>query len=137
MTRRWWTALAVSAVTFGALDAVWLGVVAAPVYKAEIGSMMAAQPDVAAAVAFYAMFLVALVYFVIKPDTPRALRARLIDAAAFGLVTYGTWDLTSKAVFKDFTWKVVAVDLIWGVAASTLTTFVVDRVLRRVRPQPK
>ncbi|HOB05805.1 MAG TPA: DUF2177 family protein [Propionibacteriaceae bacterium] len=135
MTRRWWIALAVAAVTFGALDAVWLGVVARPLYAAGIGHLMAPQPDVLAAGAFYVLFLVALLYFVVRPNTSRTLRSRLTDAAFFGLVTYGTWDLTSRAVLRDFSWTVVIVDILWGITAATVTTLVVDRVLARVGPQ--
>ena len=34
--------------------------------------------------------------------------------AFFGLVAYATFDLTSMALIRGFTWTVVGVDLVWG-----------------------
>lgn len=136
MTRRWWIAFAAAAVAFGALDALWLGVIAKPLYSAGIGHLMAPQPDAVAALAFYVLFLVGLLHFVVKPNANRGLRERLLDAAFFGLVTYATWDLTSRAVLRDFSWTVVVIDILWGVTASTLTTLAVHGVLQRIAPKP-
>ncbi len=131
--RRWWIALAAAAVTFGAMDAVWLTVVAKNLYSSQIGHLMAPNPDMIAAVIFYALFLVVMLYFVVRPGEDKPLGARLRDAALFGLVTYATFDLTSRAVLKDFPWTVVIVDILWGITVTTVTTLVTDRVLRKVR----
>ncbi len=137
MTRRWWIAFAVAAVTFGVLDAIWLTLAASSLYKSLIGHLMAAQPDMIAAVVFYVIFLIGLLHFVVQPDGDRTKGARLRDAALFGFVTYATFDLTSKAVLKDFGWTITLIDITWGIVVTTVTTFVVDLVLRRLRPQPK
>jgi uncharacterized membrane protein len=44
----------------------------------------------------------------------RSLRAAIVRGAAFGFVTYATWDLTSLAVIEGFPVGIVPIDLAWG-----------------------
>lgn len=123
----------VAAVVFLVLDLAWLGLVAQGLYERLLGDLLAEQPNVAAAVAFYAIFLAGLVYFVIAPAVEeRSLRSALIRGAAFGLVTYATWDLTSLAVIEGFPAAIVPIDMAWGAvlaaAVSTVTFLVSQRV---------
>ena len=117
---------------FGVLDAVWLGVVSAGLYESRIGHLLAESPNVAAAAAFYVVYVLGLVHFVVRPALLRDARLRsLLDAAAFGLVTYATFDLTMMAVMADVPLVVVLADLAWGVTVCTATTGVVLAVLGR------
>jgi len=123
----------VAAVVFLVLDLAWLGLVAQGLYERLLGDLLAEQPNVAAAVAFYAIFLAGLVYFVISPAVEeRSLRSALFRGAAFGLVTYATWDLTSLAVIEGFPAAIVPIDMAWGAvlaaAVSTVTFLVAQRV---------
>ncbi len=34
--------------------------------------------------------------------------------AAFGLAVYGVYNLTNKATLPGYSWKMVAVDTVWG-----------------------
>lgn len=123
----------VAAVVFLVLDLAWLGLVAQGLYERLLGDLLAEQPNVAAAVAFYAIFLAGLVYFVIAPAVEeRSLRSALFRGAAFGLVTYATWDLTSLAVIEGFPVAIVPIDMAWGAvlaaAVSTVTFLASQRV---------
>ena len=123
----------VAAVVFLVLDLAWLGLVAQGLYERLLGDLLAEQPNVAAAVAFYAIFLAGLVYFVIAPAAEeRSLRSALFRGAAFGLVTYATWDLTSLAVIEGFPAAIVPIDMAWGAvlaaAVSTVTFLASQRV---------
>lgn len=130
---RWATAAVVAAVVFGVLDALWLGVVANRLYSSQLGHLLAPTPDFVAAGVFYLVYVAGLVHFAIRPlDADRALGVRVRDAALFGLVTYATWSLTSRAVFRDFPALVVAIDLTWGVVACSVVTLVTVRLLRRL-----
>ncbi len=54
--------------------------------------------------------------------------------AAFGCVTYATFDLTSVAVFKDFPYLVAGVDLLWGsflCLSISVVTLKLDRIFDR------
>lgn len=122
-------------VVFGALDAVWLGVVSGGLYDDRLGHLLAASPNVAAAAAFYVVYVLGLVHFVVRPGLGRASRGRaLLDAAAFGIVTYATFDLTAMAVFRDVPLVVVLVDIAWGAFICTATTAVVLALVARRRP---
>jgi len=131
--RAWTGRYLVAAATFLVLDLVWLGVVAAPLYEDLLGDLLAEQPNALAATAFYALFLVGLLHFVVDPAVARRSVARAArDGALFGLVTYATWDLTSLAVLADFPAALVPVDLAWGALLSAAVATVTTAVSRRV-----
>jgi uncharacterized membrane protein len=123
----------VAVATFLLLDLVWLGVVAARLYEDQLGGLLADEPNAAAAAAFYALFLVGLLHFVVHPALARrSVRRAARDGAFFGLVTYATWDLTSLAVLADFPAALVPVDLAWGALLSASVASVTAAVARRV-----
>lgn len=134
MSLRVWTGrYLVAAATFLVLDLLWLGVVAARLYEDLLGDLLAEQPNALAATAFYALFLVGLLHFVVDPALARGSVTRAArDGALFGLVTYATWDLTSLAVLADFPAALVPVDLAWGAFLSAAVATVTTAVARRV-----
>lgn len=108
-------AYAVSAAIMLALDLFWLGVVAPPFYRAHIGALMRPQPDLVAAVLFYAIYLVGVNEFVLRErlEDP-SVRSVALRGALFGLVAYATFDLTAQAVLAGWSPVVTAVDMAWG-----------------------
>ena len=48
--------------------------------------------------------------------------------AAFGCVTYATFDLTSVAVFKDFPYLIAGIDLVWGSVLSMSVAVITTRL---------
>ena len=84
-------------------------------------------------VIFYAIFVAGLVYFAIAPAVDeRSARTAIVRGAAFGFVTYATWDLTSLAVLADFPAALVPVDLAWGAVLSASVATVTTAVALRV-----
>ena len=123
----------VAAALFLVLDGLWLGVVAAGLYDRLLGDLLAEQPNVAAAAVFYALFMAGLVHFVIGPAVSAgSLRKALVDGAAFGLVTYATWDLTSLAVIEGFPLVLVPIDLAWGTTLAAVVSAGTYAVWRRI-----
>ena len=111
---------ALAAAVFVAIDMIWLTVVANKFYKDQLGKLLAEKASLAPAVLFYALFIVGLVVFVIKPGLDQALSTVAWRAALFGLVTYATYDLTNQATLKDWPVKITVVDLIWGAVLATV-----------------
>lgn len=109
-----------SLVFFTLIDSVWLGFVAPKFYRNHIGHLMRDQPDLIAAGLFYLLFLLGLNVFVISPQLETSLDQVALYGALFGLITYATFDLTSAAVFKDFPYLVVGVDMLWGACLCAL-----------------
>jgi uncharacterized membrane protein len=114
----------VAAAVFLAVDLVWLTLVAPDLYDHFLGDLLADSPNVAAAALFYAIFVAGLVYFAVMPaTTEQSARTALVRGAAFGFVTYATWDLTSLAVIEGFPVGIVPIDMAWGtVLAATVST---------------
>jgi len=133
----WVSQYAVAIVAFTVLDVIWLGTVAKDLYAAHIGHLLAPKANLPAAVAFYAIFLAGLVFFVIHPaiaegSWPKAAAM----GAAYGFVTYATWDLTNLAVLKDFPFSIVPIDMAWGTflaAAVSTATYAVAQVIPALR----
>ena len=102
-------------VIMAVIDAVWLSVVANKFYKSQIGSLLLDKPNMGAAVAFYLIYVLGVVMFVLRPalEAGSWLHA-LLYGALFGFVAYATYDLTNLATLKGFTLKLVLVDLAWG-----------------------
>lgn len=124
----------VAAVVFAVVDLAWLGLVANDLYRRELGDLLADRPNAAAAVAFYLIFVAGLVLFVVRPAVEKgSWHAALGRGAAFGLVTYATWNLTNLAVLEGFPASIVAVDLAWG----TVLSATVSVVAYAVAPTPR
>lgn len=122
----------VAAAVFLVLDLAWIGFVAQGLYERFLGDLLADEPNVAAAVLFYAIFLAGLVYFVIAPAVEQgSLRSALLRGAAFGLVAYATWDLTSLAVIEGFPVAIVPIDIAWGAVLAASVSTVTCYVWRR------
>jgi len=96
-------------------DLLWLGVIAKDFYFSRIGDLLLTPPNWYAAVAFYALFLLGLTFFVIHPGvTAGSLTKVLLTGAFFGLIAYATYDLTSLATLKNWSLTLTLVDMAWG-----------------------
>lgn len=119
----------VAALVFVVVDLVWLGIVAAKVYRRILGDLLADSTNIPAAIAFYALFVAGLVFFVIGPAVESgSLGEALVRGALFGLVTYASWDLTNLAVLRDFPIAIVPIDMAWGTALGTLVSGITWKV---------
>lgn len=121
----------ISFAVFVAIDAIWLMFVAPSFYREHIGHLMREQADLRPAVAFYLIFLAGLNLFVLESQKNSSYKDVALYGAAFGCVTYATFDLTSQAVFIDFPTIVSVVDIVWGsvlaMSISVTTTWIVRR----------
>ena len=107
-----------------ACDAIWLGVVARGFYRRHLGYLFGDTFVWGAALAFYLLHAAGLVYFVVLPGLRHGSLMRLLGSAVFfGLVTYGTYDLTNLATVRDWPRIVTVVDMLWGAALSTIVAF--------------
>ena len=112
-------------IAFFAIDMVWLGLVARGFYRQQLGFLLAPNPNWLAAIVFYLLFIAGILFFVVVPGLEAdSLRATLLRAALFGLITYATYDLTNLATIKDWPLLVTVVDMIWGVVLSISVSYV-------------
>jgi uncharacterized membrane protein len=110
---------------FLAIDAVWLALVARTFYRRYLDWLMAANPNWIAALAFYLLFVVGVLVFVVVPGVEDgSLRTTLLRGALFGLIAYGTYDLTNLATVKNWPLTITVVDMAWGTALSVAVSYV-------------
>ena len=126
---------ALTLVIFFLVDIVWLGVISKKLYKEYLGHLMAPNVNWAAALVYYFLFIAGLVFFVIMPAIEKGdLMYAITVGAFFGLITYGTYDLTNLATLKDWPLNITIIDLIWGTflnaATSGITYFVATSLLK-------
>jgi uncharacterized membrane protein len=82
----------VSLAAFLAIDLLWLGVVTRTFYSQYLGYIMAPSPNWLAAIIFYLLFIVGILFFVVVPGLESgSLKTTLLRAALFGLITYATY----------------------------------------------
>ncbi|MDB4822683.1 DUF2177 family protein [Candidatus Pseudothioglobus singularis] len=118
----------IALVFFFIIDVFWIYFVATPMYKQEVSSLM--ELKIPPALLFYVIFLLGLIFFVVNPNQDNTLLNVFLIGAFFGLVTYGTYDLTVYASMNIFSLKLVVADILWGMflsgAVATLTVFTIN-----------
>lgn len=104
---------------FFAIDMTWLVFIARNFYKQQMGSLL--RPDVIwwAAIVFYLLFIIGILYFAVLPayaagDWTKAL----LLGALFGFFTYMTYDLTNYSTTRDWPLLLAFVDTVWGTVLS-------------------
>lgn len=127
---------AATLLTMVALDALWLGVIAKPVYQQSIGHLMAAQPNFAIAGLFYMLFAVGLMWFSVTPDGHGTGWSKtILSAAMFGFFAYATYDMTNLSTLRDWPVGVSILDVAWGTLVSAVSAgagkLVLDRFVGR------
>ena len=116
----------------GVLDFLWLGFIAKSLYANELGKLLLEKPNMTAAIAFYVIYVIGVVIFVVNPAlTSGSIWSALGYGALFGLVAYATYDLTNLATVNGFTLKVALIDMSWGAfitaATSGVTYFIISK----------
>lgn len=115
------------------IDMVWLGFIAKPMYQAGIGHLMAEQPNIAAAISFYALFPVGLMIFAILPESATSGWQRTAFLGAlFGFFTYATYDLTNLATLKNYPLQLALIDILWGSLVSAVAATAGKWVFSRI-----
>lgn len=109
--------------TFGVflvIDFIWLTFVAKDLYKENIGHLMAANPNLIAALLFYLLYIGGVLYLAVLPAIQTGdIKEAIFRGAVFGFLAYATYDLTNLATLKDWPVKITIIDLIWGTSLST------------------
>lgn len=122
-----------TAIAFLGLDAIWLSQMAPRFYKPLIGSIMREGVNVGAAVAFYLIYVSAIVFFAVAPGLEKASLAKaMLNGALLGLVCYATYDLTNHATLKVWDIRITIADMTWGVVATAVAAGVAYAVASRV-----
>ena len=108
-----------TAIVMVALDMLWLGLIAKPLYQQGIGHLMAERPNVGVAVLFYLLYALGVVIFAVSPQHNGSSWAMTLTMGAlFGFFAYATYDLTNLATLRDWPWRLSLIDIGWGTLVS-------------------
>lgn len=96
-------------------DAVMLSTVMKPLFDRHLGDTLLGGIRVGPAVLFYLVYMAGVIWFAgwpaLRDGTPGTA---LLNGAILGFVAYGTYELTSWAVMRDWSPAMVAADMAWG-----------------------
>ena len=110
-----------TSVVFLIIDVIWLSFATKPFYRPLIGDLLTDKPVLWAAALFYILYVIGVSVVVIQPCIHDiSILRSLYIGFVFGLVAYGTYNLTNMAVLKGWSPTVVFVDMFWG---GSLTAF--------------
>ena len=110
-------------IVFMGIDLIWLGLIAKNLYSKHIGYIMRTPPNWVAAILFYVLFIVGLMFFALYPALEKGqVWYALFYGAFFGFICYATYDLTNLATLKGWPITITLIDLIWGTVLGGLTT---------------
>ena len=116
------------------IDVIWLSLSVSYFYQPQIGDLLRDSPLILPAVLFYLIYPLGVAVLVIMPKLHNgSFRSILLNGLVFGVVAYGTYNLTNMATLQGWSAIVVVVDMIWGGVltgfSSLLGTYIARRVL--------
>jgi uncharacterized membrane protein len=116
-------AYVVCALVMGGLDYLWLTNTVGPIYHRALGAVMAHSPNMPAAVAFYLVYILGILFFAVRPALAAGdWRTAALNGALFGFFAYATYDLTNLATLKVWSLKVSLIDMAWGTLLTAITS---------------
>lgn len=103
-----------------ALDGLWLTAMLRRFYEPRMGALLAESPNFAPAGVFYLLYAAGLAFLVVVPAVSGGESGwkTCLRGALFGLVCYGTYDLTNQATLKAWPLSLTVVDMSWGAALT-------------------
>tara|TARA_X000000950_G_scaffold173932_1_gene211451 strand:- start:287 stop:700 length:414 start_codon:yes stop_codon:yes gene_type:complete len=111
----------IASVIFLIVDVIWLSFATKSFYRPLIGNLLAEKPVIWAAALFYILYVFGMSIIVIQPCIESdSIFKTIYIGFIFGLVAYGTYNLTNMAVLNGWSPTVTFVDMFWG---GSLTAF--------------
>jgi|TARA_B110000116_G_scaffold209501_1_gene185084 uncharacterized membrane protein len=97
------------------IDIIWLSYAVKSFYRPNIGPLLNDKPVMWAAIMFYLVYVIGLSIIILQPSlSNNSISQAFWTGLVFGVVAYGTYNLTNMATIKNWSVNVVIVDMIWG-----------------------
>ena len=115
MTKTLITSFIFVSIIFLIIDVIWLSITVKSFYRPALGSLLNDKPVMWAAALFYIIYTVSLAIIILQPAIANdSIFQAFWTGIIFGVVTYGTYNLTNMATIKDWSPTIVFVDMFWG-----------------------
>lgn len=95
------------------IDSIWV-MGAGKIHSNVVQSVQKSPIQVSLLPAFLFYLLVPLGYIFMIKKLATDVRTAFMYGLLLGLLMYGTFDLTNKAIFKDYPWPYTIADMTWG-----------------------
>lgn len=116
-------AVALASIIFLIIDVIWLSFATKSFYRPLIGDLLADKPVLWAAALFYVLYMLGMAVIVIEPSIEsESIFKSIYTGFIFGLVAYGTYNLTNMAVLNGWSPTVTFVDMFWGGALTAISS---------------
>ena len=115
--------LLISAILFVVLDSIYLNLIKD--YFSKQINLVQKSPiklDFLAILLCYIFLIFGINYFIIQPN--RSIQ----DAFILGIIIYGVYELTNKALLTKWSWLTVIMDTLWGGILFALTTYIIKLI---------
>ncbi len=123
----------IAAVIFLIIDVIWLTFAVKYFYKPNIGHLLLDKPVMWAAALFYIIYVIGLAVVIIEPGlNSDEVFKLLFKAFMFGLVAYGTYNLTNMATVKGWSTTVVYVDMLWGGFLTAFSSYFAIFIAKKI-----
>lgn len=114
----------VTGLIFLVADAVMLPTVVKPLFERHLGDAILGRPRILPAVLFYLLYIAGIIWFAGWPALRDGVPSMaLVNGAILGLVAYGTYELVSWTVMRDWHPSMVAVDMAWGTVLTAVAAW--------------
>ena len=127
-------ALFFASAIFLIIDVLWLSFSVKNFYKPHLGTLLNEKPVMWAAALFYMIYMIGLAVIILQPSLKDySISHAFWSGMIFGLVAYGTYNLTNMATIKNWSTYVVFVDMIWGSiltgTSAALSIYITKKIL--------
>lgn len=115
--------LLISAIIFVVIDSIYLNLIKD--YFSNQIQIIQGTPikiNFLATLLCYIFLIFGINYFIVKPN--RSIQ----DAFLLGIIIYGVFETTNKALFSKWSWFTVIIDTLWGGILFALTTFIIKKI---------
>jgi uncharacterized membrane protein len=121
-------------VIFLGLDAIMLTLFMKPLFTRHLAGVMRDSPLLVPSLFYYLAYVAGLVFLVSAPALRDGVTSRaLVQGAVIGAMAYGTYEFTSMAIMKDWSWTMVAADTIWGTLLTGFSAWAGVALVLRLR----
>ena len=116
--------LLATAVIILVFDVIWLSQFGTHLFVPMVENIQSESFSVhyPSAIAAYVILIIGLYVFCIADNAP------IWKCVLFGLVTYGLFDTTNMAIFKDYDYRIAMIDTIWGGVLCGTTGYFISRL---------
>ena len=118
----------ISAIVMLALDILYLNLFKD--YFNKVVTNIQGSPielDYYATIGCYIVMVIGINYFILRENKG------YLDAFFLGLLIYSVFDLTTKAIFKNWEYKAVVIDSLWGGTLFAITTIITKKIIEKLR----